>query len=456
MIVDESAHRTIHNVHSPIQKLPYDTLYIIFSDCKNGSPQFAFTASHVCRHWRRIVLAMSALWSNISFPATLKKCKDPWSRQLTTIARSGSSPLEIMFQEWKGFECFWAPERLFGQQSIPRARGIMAILTPHSSRWRSLKFKSSMDVKVAKLLVDQMRDMPLPELATFELKITGNCKGWGGLPTKGWTSLRHLKLGNVPFHFDSEFLSGLRTLDLLDGRLFKVGGCLEHVVRFLLKRAPHLTELYMVGDADGFPYRKLGLPSVQDCPSTATAGNLEALYFGYGVNMSKELISTITAPRLKRLYAPGLLCPPPPIASTCFPLLHRFQPFPSAEELYFIKPVSERVEVDMEQFLAGYPRLKVLHLRGFLDDALEISIFGRICPLLQELCLRNDPRGAYWKLQHIKESLQLRNNNANLRPLLKLDLSSCRVLWDEDAHKWLQGAPQLEYFPPGQRYRVVE
>lgn len=95
----------IRAVLHPIRRLPVETLRHIFEATLEASDKIelwqATQLSHVCQHWRAVVLNSPELWSHITvnFRKSLKAITSRWNR---AVERVKKAPAHIMFYNLGG------------------------------------------------------------------------------------------------------------------------------------------------------------------------------------------------------------------------------------------------------------------------------------------------------------------------------------------------------------------
>jgi hypothetical protein len=199
------------SIVAPIRRIPLDVLSEIFVFCADSSgsnsnskcfdvTQAPLQLSFVCNKWRGLAISMSQLWSSISLQGgrediyswgrsqTFSKRSIRTDMLSTWLLRSGSSPLTLSINP------LWL-ER-------DPLTSCIAILIPHSHRWRDVKFtldeehwEMLSDVKghlpqLEKIDVDVLRDpsdvfdIPLdifevaPKLHTITMKYNLDSSDW--------------------------------------------------------------------------------------------------------------------------------------------------------------------------------------------------------------------------------------------------------------------------------------
>lgn len=163
-------------VGSPISKLPPEGLIMIFTivvDSREEQPsdQFrkhrqgpppCFTLTHVCHHWKEVMLSCSTLWTRIEF------CSHECSREM--LARSRGAPLKIVAI----MDSFWPQYR----PNVSSA-GVRAALQ-HISRIQKLDLTHK-GQDLSNLL--QTMTSPAPVLEHLSLR-----DSMSGLPLEGLTA----------------------------------------------------------------------------------------------------------------------------------------------------------------------------------------------------------------------------------------------------------------------------
>ena len=143
------------SIAAPIRKIPPEVLSVIFTFCADNScstsnskcfdvTQAPLQLSFVCNKWRRLAISMSQLWSSILLRGSREHFlgsgegythyskRSIRTEMLSTwLLRSGSSPLTL------GINTSWLERNAL--------TSCIAILIPHSHRWRDVTF--SLDVE---------------------------------------------------------------------------------------------------------------------------------------------------------------------------------------------------------------------------------------------------------------------------------------------------------------------
>jgi hypothetical protein len=106
---------------------------------------FQVTVSHVCKHWRGVALGTPDLWSDIDLE-TGKHAAQSYRRASTYLSRSKGYPLSICIdvKEQDTDDESVCSERSGYQSPTTNAQlqELMALLIPHTGRWRKFKLVS--------------------------------------------------------------------------------------------------------------------------------------------------------------------------------------------------------------------------------------------------------------------------------------------------------------------------
>jgi hypothetical protein len=181
----QSLERSLEEYRSmvaPIRRIPLDVLSEIFFFCADSSSsgsnsnskcfdvtQAPLQLSFVCNKWRRLAISMSQLWSSISLQGGHEYFLSPGGFNMyyskrsirtdmlsTWLLRSGSSPLTLVIDPtWLEHDALTS---------------YIAILIPHSHRWRDVTF--TLDEKHWKMLSAVKGH--LPQLEKIDVDVSGN------------------------------------------------------------------------------------------------------------------------------------------------------------------------------------------------------------------------------------------------------------------------------------------
>jgi hypothetical protein len=160
------------SVVAPIRRIPLEVLSEIFLFCADSNSkcfdvtQAPMQLSFVCNKWRRLVISMSQLWSSISLQGDLgyfrrgegETCSESIQTDMLRmwLLRSGSSPLTLVIDE------LWLESDVL--------TSCIAILIPHSHRWRDVTF--SLDDTHWEMLSAVKGH--LPQLERFDIDVFEN------------------------------------------------------------------------------------------------------------------------------------------------------------------------------------------------------------------------------------------------------------------------------------------
>ncbi|KAG8987577.1 hypothetical protein FRB93_004448 [Tulasnella sp. JGI-2019a] len=206
-----------HNTLIPISRLPIDLLVEIFALAsgmtemsKSGSPRrMLATLVYVCHEWRGNVLNAPSLWAYIT---------SSYSKRATLefLARSGQAPLHLVFDHF----------------DLNKEFNTKMVREVH--RWKSVEMP-----RVTRELLEELEQQPAPLLEKLEVR--GDSEMDPGTPNLFCGSanrLCHVNLVDIAICWESNILSGLRTLDINLSR--KDGPSAQQVVH-VLQLCPNLT-----------------------------------------------------------------------------------------------------------------------------------------------------------------------------------------------------------------------
>ncbi|KAG9025410.1 hypothetical protein FRB95_010206 [Tulasnella sp. JGI-2019a] len=217
-----------HNTLLPISRLPNDLLIEIFAIASEMKYQFIGidngnrrhmleTLVCVCQEWREIVHNTPSLWAHIH-------SNNPHMFSLESLARSGEVPLHISF--------FDLDNTVYEDYAVYEDFKMKIFREVH--RWKSIEM-SAVNWELLKELEQQ--SAPLLE----KLVVWGDRKTEAGTLNlfRGSASrLRHLTLGDITIPWESNLLSGLRTLSISRSQ----GDCPSaQQVMHILQSCPDLT-----------------------------------------------------------------------------------------------------------------------------------------------------------------------------------------------------------------------
>ncbi|KII83961.1 hypothetical protein PLICRDRAFT_179990 [Plicaturopsis crispa FD-325 SS-3] len=235
----EAAARELEESKYPINWLPPELLAEMFlfycaddDDAAEVVPYYRppVTISHVCRKWRELSLATSALWSRIS-------CRSArWNPEPFRVFVQRSRPSLIEY-EYSMPPQGTGEETLLDLEEAHRMSTILPDMLQNMHRCRSLVIEVQTPLRIRDVLdmfnsatLDfshlQVLDLGISEpnpsmdgphslLANNRLNdVDESIKAASAMSTK-FSALRHLRLHQIPlFNFPSGFFSSLRTLEL--------------------------------------------------------------------------------------------------------------------------------------------------------------------------------------------------------------------------------------------------
>ncbi|CAL1695158.1 unnamed protein product [Somion occarium] len=231
--------RGLRNSLAPIHRLPAELLASIFTEATLGEHLKPFDLvvqmSHVCRHWREVLLEMSTAWSDIDV-----SCID---RARTFVERSNVPGLKL---RWN------TPSNNSEQTTVPQ---ILDVIISHLSRFTEIRADLNWDN--IKALLDLLSTHNAPALRHLGLKLSWHHRqiGMGCKPTPCTASLQlhSLSLCGFAIDWNSPMYSGLKRLELDDQCNFHAVPSVEFLD--ILERCPDLVHLQVKFSGSTFRVR---------------------------------------------------------------------------------------------------------------------------------------------------------------------------------------------------------
>ncbi|KAG9042064.1 hypothetical protein FS837_011378 [Tulasnella sp. UAMH 9824] len=121
-IAKRSEALAFHHRPSHVLGLPYDILYLIFTQVVHDKDGFPIVISHVCRYWRQYAFDTPSFWTSLKFRKSIPEIE----KYRTWLERSKETPFDL--------EIGW--ERFIGA-SIKHVKAIMRLVFPHLSKFLS-------------------------------------------------------------------------------------------------------------------------------------------------------------------------------------------------------------------------------------------------------------------------------------------------------------------------------
>ncbi|KAF9780767.1 hypothetical protein BJ322DRAFT_280341 [Thelephora terrestris] len=185
--------RSIKNTFAPIHRIPSEILSLVpryWGEGRTDSDLIALT--HVCRRWRKVFTASSALWTHL-------ECNDV-EKTRVYVERSKSSPLEVVLSDSK--------------KSYNYLKAAFLLVIPHIDRVMSVEIIGDKDLFQ---YFTKHFSCPLPLLRhlTFHISSRQPLVLSNTLFNGDLSSLRTLTLGGVMPHLPSNNLPQLTTFTLL-------------------------------------------------------------------------------------------------------------------------------------------------------------------------------------------------------------------------------------------------
>ncbi|EIN05440.1 hypothetical protein PUNSTDRAFT_74789, partial [Punctularia strigosozonata HHB-11173 SS5] len=157
---------------SPVQKLPNEILGLVFTSSAPAEPhdtsnslRAAVTLSHVCRHWRRLALSRSELWSSIYLHLPLSDAQV--DRAGACLLRSRTRPLNVVMDLADLSDDEDEDPHGITQEQMET---LCRVLLPHASRWRRIKLVTDDWAPMHLFLRHLISIRSLPLLETVELR----------------------------------------------------------------------------------------------------------------------------------------------------------------------------------------------------------------------------------------------------------------------------------------------
>lgn len=430
--------------------LPPDILHDIFLLAAAYHPRtFPKAASQVCRRWRDCAIDSQRLWAKIFFdrPANYQQ-EELW------IERSGNAPLDVVIAGGA-----FGGGREASDRSINH---ILAIITPHSSRWKSLKVSKLPD-EPFRTLSATLRTLAAPKLETLvvvqESLPFGHHSQGGDLdddlvigsqvsrfqPFQGGTpSLKELTLKRVHWDWRSPIFYGLRTLSLDNGR--EVG---PTEVYDILRRNPQLEEFVAWSSAD-WP-----LPQIQppELPSPKLQHNNLTKLIIESVRTVDTILQSVRTPKVTIFAARYHLRP------YMFPVICEFNHLRSLRDLHIegnpapmprdaesdeVDAVSVRQRSLLPHVLSLMPALVDLSFTDFDFQGDLLSCLGARCPLLKRLSLAHCEG---FTADNVRRVVADRIASSEMTALKLLWVMDCeRVEMYSDCQQWIsENVPRTKW-----------
>lgn len=320
-----------------------------------------YRLSAVCRHWRRVALANSALWTYVA--CFVRSLEDPrlfLSPHLALqLERSRSLPIDVCLD----FHIYLDHHDPF----IPCWEDVLSLVIDHAWRWRRVTIRLTFAPSTFEQLMSP-KDTPLLE----ELRLHGHSSS-STMIDLSWISqapsLRKLCMPDIPFNVATA------TSTVVSATAFGMFNALHNL--------PHLESLSLIVDE---------LPSA--APGPISLPLLKSLTLQGGEEIFQCVLALpIVAPQLKRLHIDR-----DDFSRGAAPSAQDFvRAFPSITDLEIQGSVSAG-----NADLALFSRIKRLSLTGHLAPNYLYTLRGGdddtpagrlcVCPELESLTVRDPPR----------------------------------------------------------------
>ncbi|KAG9045618.1 hypothetical protein FS837_006004 [Tulasnella sp. UAMH 9824] len=397
-------HRTSH-----ILSLPYDILYLIFTQVVHNKHDFPVVISHVCRYWRRYAFDTPSFWTSLKFRKSIPEIE----KYRTWLERSKDTPFDL--------EIGWEP---FTGASIKHVKAIIRLIFPHVQRLRSLRVVE-VPFKIRQVIFDRLNNVHLPSLETLHVE-----RGWTddekpALTDRKFkpfhhgdaTNLKHIVLKGIPYNYVIHRFTNLKTLSITSRNIF---GSSHHdnakAVQHILSLSPDLRSLHISRD----DFSKRTSKTLVQPPSIHSS--LEELVLSGPVEDVNAIVCASVLPSLRRLYIqPGTNLP---IGISCLPTMAQARPdypYPNLLALRLLgrqtydMPHSTADALNMEFFekaLKGLPQLQSLTLELVdLENNKHVRCLTRTCPRLKRL---EFVRCSGLTLKELKAMIQIRRDSKSL------------------------------------------
>ncbi|KAG9047656.1 hypothetical protein FS837_001785 [Tulasnella sp. UAMH 9824] len=403
-------------------ELPPDVLYYIFVLAQAGASDprhLSTTVSHVCQLWRAVALRASILWTSVSFDSDRSQFDD----EALFLERSREASLEI--------EITGQPFDTPGT-STTRLRAILALIRPHSHRWRVLKV-SGLPPRVFTMLFDDLRSVDAPALETLIVtqQAWTSRADWTFRPFESGTpSLRDLRLKKVPWDFTAPLFNNLQKL-ILDGIPGRARALDAEALYTVVERSPELEEVHIWP----FPTRagEPGEPLLASRVPPIRRDRLKKLHIDSPATI-EALLSVVLVPSLLRF--PPLYHMRPEL----FPIICRLNPLTSLRELTITGPDGPNPEFDglvayLPEMLRALDLLEGLNFYYFDFRNRWLKCLETSCPHLKQLALTGC---AGFTAESLQRVMAHRMEAEEMRPLDTLWIVDCQDLtMEQDLQNWL-------------------
>ena len=239
----------------PIDNLPYDVLYTIYTLVVQGQPEFIATISHVSTRWRTLCVESPQFWTKISFHRPrMKNQTVSWlEKQETWLLRSCNALLDVEIGDPAAIRIH---PRDFVTFDIKQLADIMALVLPHVSRWRSFRLQS-LGLDGFTYVTDQLWDLSAPHLETLAILTPtpkqsidspenyqfGPFRGGSGIPM-----LKHFSIGQSHLIPDWNPTNMIQSLTSFHAYRLPLESDLPQpaslrTIRLLVSKNPHLRSL---------------------------------------------------------------------------------------------------------------------------------------------------------------------------------------------------------------------
>ena len=263
--------RAIRNTHVPINRLPPEVLSRILEH--RVSERDLVTATHVCRHWRSVLIFNPSLWTCFQF-----QYSPDHDRTLAYLERSKSTFIDISIFV-----------------SIPQDLDALGYLAPNITRTRSLSIHTFHDIRTSLLRFCN----PASSLRRLEIR------GFAGIVTlpddflaQQAPSLRSVSLSHARSTFDHFFpLPNLTEFDLYlpeSAEPFRMGALLQFFSDSPLLQRIHINIL---------------CGALQDIPLDQVTSLDSLVEMNYSCNQASSLLPFLRLPRLKKLWVSSSVRP---------------------------------------------------------------------------------------------------------------------------------------------------